>query len=316
MRTKKKAFLFAGILLGILVILVGAGFYMLSFSLKPGSEGKDIEGSYRYMFKEYPTLEAWVDSLQQTKALKDTFIVAPDGARLHAYYVPAARPTSQTAVIVHGYTDNAVRMLMIGQMYNQKMGYNILLPDLRNSGLSDGDHYQMGWLDRFDVLQWMDVAHHIYGDSTKMVVHGISMGAATTMMVSGEKQPAYVKCFVEDCGYTTVWDEFASKLKSDFSLPSFPLMNVSDLLCKWKYGWSFQEASALKQVAKCDLPMFFIHGDADTYVPTSMVYPLFEAKKGEKELWVVPDAIHAMSYRDNSEEYTRKVNAFVDKYIK
>lgn len=316
MRTKKKAFLFAGILLGILVVLVGAGFYMLSFSLKPGSEGKDIEGSYRYMFKEYPTLEAWVDSLQQTKALKDTFIVAPDGARLHAYYVPAAHPTSQTAVIVHGYTDNAVRMLMIGQMYNQKMGYNILLPDLRNSGLSDGDHYQMGWLDRLDVLQWMDVAHHIYGDSTKMVVHGISMGAATTMMVSGEKQPAYVKCFVEDCGYTTVWDEFASKLKSDFSLPSFPLMNVSDLLCKWKYGWSFQEASALKQVAKCDLPMFFIHGDADTYVPTSMVYPLFEAKKGEKELWVVPGAIHAMSYRDNSEEYTRKVNAFVDKYIK
>lgn len=66
----------------------------------------------------------------------------------------------------------------------------------------------MGWLDRKDVTQWMEVANRIYGDSTSMVVHGISMGAATTMMVSGEPQPDYVKCFVEDCGYTSVWDQF------------------------------------------------------------------------------------------------------------
>lgn len=311
----KKVRVAVGIILGILLILIGAGFYMLDYSLKP-NEGKDIEGSYQYMFKEYPTLQTWVDSLQQTHALKDTFILASDNARLHALYVPAAQPTTLTAVIVHGYTDNAVRMLMIGQMYSQKMGYNILLPDLRNSGLSDGDHYQMGWLDRLDVIRWMDVAYHIYGESTQMVVHGISMGAATTMMVSGETQPSYVKCFVEDCGYTNVYDEFAHKLKSGFNLPSFPLMNITNQLCKWKYGWSFREASALDQVKKCNLPMFFIHGDADTYVPTSMVQPLFDAKKGEKELWIVPGAIHAMSYRDNTEEYTQKVRSFVGKYIR
>lgn len=184
---RKGIIIFSGCVVGVIALLIGAGFFMLDYSLKPENEGKDIAGSYQYMYREYPGLESWVDSLRQEEALKDTFILAKDGARLHAYYIAAARPTAKTSVIVHGYTDNAIRMLMIGRLYNRELGYNVLLPDLRNAGLSDGDHFQMGWLDRLDVLQWMDVASKIYGDSVRMVVHGISMGAATTMMVSGEQ---------------------------------------------------------------------------------------------------------------------------------
>lgn len=147
------------------------------------------------------------------------------------------------------------------------------------------------------------------------VVHGISMGAATTMMVSGEPQPDYVKCFVEDCGYTSVWDQFSKELKEQFGLPQFPLMYTADWLCQLEYGWGFKEASALKQVARCHLPMFFIHGDKDDYVPTWMVYKLYEAKPQPKALWIVPEADHAHSYLFNTEEYTQKVKAFVDKYI-
>lgn len=98
-------------------------------------------------------------------------------------------------------------------------------------------------------------------------------------------------------------------------MPAFPLLHAASRLCDLKYGWNFREASALGQVAKCRLPMLFIHGDADDYVPTWMVYPLYEAKPGEKELWVVPGAAHAMSYRDNPEEYTRRVGEFVGRYI-
>ena len=126
----------------------------------------------------------------------------------------------------------------------------------------------------------------------------------------------YVKCFVEDCGYTSVWDEFSNELKTSFGLPAFPLMYTASWLCDLKYGWNFREASALAQVAKCELPMLFIHGDADDYVPTWMVYPLYEAKPGEKELWLVPGAGHAYSYRDNREEYTAVVRAFVGKYVR
>ena len=313
---KKKILLSIGISISVLVALLwGASSFMLNYSLSPINRGKDLQGSWKYMFENYPELQAWKDSLQHANALKDTFIYVTDQNRLHAFYVEAPQPTSKTAVIIHGYTDNAIRMMMIGYMYNRSLGYNILLPDLRYSGESEGSYLQMGWLDRKDVIQWMNVTNQIYGDSTQMVVHGISMGGATTMMISGEPQPDYVKCFVEDCGYTSVWDQFCKELDEQFGLPEIPLMYTSSWLCNWKYGWSFEEASALKQVEKCHLPMLFIHGEKDDYVPTWMVYQLYEAKPQPKELWIVPNAGHATSYKLNKEVYTEKVKQFTDKYI-
>ena len=305
-----------GLLAVIIIALTGASFYMLGYSLRPEhNKRKDIPGSYEYMLSEYPQIKPWIDSLQTVGALRDTFIINPDGVQLHAIYAAAPEPTHKTAVIVHGYTDDCIRMLMIGYLYNKDLKYNILLPDLQNQGLSGGPAIQMGWKDRLDVLRWMDIANDIYGGNTQMVVHGISMGAATTMMVSGEPQQPFVKCFVEDCGYTSVWDEFSYELKGQFGLPPFPLMYTTSWLCNAKYGWNFKEASSLNQVRKCKLPMFFIHGDADTYVPTWMVYPLYEAKSEPKELWLAPGATHAMSYKDHPEEYTERVKNFVGKYI-
>lgn len=304
------------LLLLLAVAVIGTGYYLLGFSLQPENRGRDIEASRRYMYANYPYLENWTDSLNRAAALEDTFLLAEDGMRLHAYYIAAGSPTDKTAVIVHGYTDNAVRMFMIGYLYSHELGFNVLLPDLRNTGLSDGDHIQMGWRDRLDVLRWMETANTLFGDSVRMVVHGISMGAATTMMTAGIRpQPDYVKCYVEDCGYTSVWDQFAYQLKEQFHLPSFPLMHVASWLCRLKFGWDFREASALEQVAHSRLPMLFIHGDADTFVPTEMVYRLYEAKPEPKELWLVPGSGHALSYKDYTEEYTEKVGRFVGRYI-
>lgn len=306
-----------GLLAVAVVALTGGSFYMLGYSLTPkDNKGKDIPGSYEYMYSKYPFITPWLDSLQTTGALRDTFIINRKGRQLHAMFASAAKPTDKIAVIVHGYTDNAIRMLMIGYLYNNDLNYNILLPDLQDNGLSEGPAIQMGWKDRLDVLNWMNIANDIFGKRTQMVVHGISMGAATTMMVSGEAQQPFVKCFVEDCGYTSVWDEFSFQLKDMFGLPEFPLMYTTSWLCNAKYGWNFQEASSLEQVKKCSLPMFFIHGDADTYVPTRMVYPLYEAKSEPKELWIVPGATHAMSYKDYPQEYTERVKKFVGKYIR
>ena len=281
MKRKKMIIGTSSIFVLLIIVLLGGSQYMLNYSLRPENRGKNLESSWQYMFKTYPYLKPWIDSLKQNQALKDTFIYSPDHVKLHAYYVASSRPTAKTAVIVHGYTDNAIRMMMIGYLYNKKLDFNILLPDLRNTGLSGGNAIQMGWLDRKDVTP----------------------------------QPDYVKCFVEDCGYTSVWDQFSKELKEQFGLPQFPLMYTADWLCQLEYGWGFKEASALKQVARCHLPMFFIHGDKDDYVPTWMVYKLYEAKPQPKALWIVPEADHAHSYLFNTEEYTQKVKAFVDKYI-
>lgn len=305
-----------GLLTVIIIALVGGSYYMLGYSLTPkDNKGKDIPASYERVRSEYPFIRSWLDSLQTVGALRDTFIINPEGRQLHAVFAAASTPTDKTAVLVHGYEGNAIRMLMIGYLYNNKLGYNIFLPDLQDHGLSGGPAIQMGWKDRLDVLQWMNIANRLYGGNTQMVVHGISMGAATTMMLSGEPQQPFVKCFVEDCGYTSVWDEFSFQLKDMFGLPQFPLMYTTSWLCNAKYGWNFREASSLNQVRKCSLPMFFIHGDDDTYVPTWMVYPLYEAKSEPKELWIVPGATHAMSYKDYPQEYTERVKKFVEKYI-
>lgn len=316
MKLKNKGKLLFLILTTLGLLLVAFAWIVLDRSLAMKHRGQDVSASYDEMRATYPTLGGWLDSLSAASALKDTFITAEDGARLHAYYVRAAEPTAKTSVIVHGYTDNAVRMMMIGEIYHRHLHYNVLLPDLRFAGDSEGTHIQMGWLDRLDVGRWVRETPHLFGDSVQVVVHGISMGAATTMMYSGEDLPEYVRAFVPDCGYTSVWDQFSYRLKVEYGLPAFPILSIADLVSRCRYGWGFEEASALVQVAKCDRPMFFIHGEADDYVPTAMVYRLYEAKQGVKDLWIAPGSAHATSYLDHPEEYIERVRTFVDTYVK
>lgn len=308
-------------LVALLVVFAAAttygSFYLVDYALKSAPESH--RKNWGKAMDWYPELKPWLDSIKTEGAWSDTFAIMPDGLRAHAVCIKSRKAEGRTAVVVHGYTNNSIDMLHIARIYNKEMHYNVVLPDLHGHGLSQGDDIQMGWFDRLDVLKWIDLAPKMFstvGDSMRLVVHGISMGAATTMCVSGEHTPDYVKCFVEDCGYTSAWDEFAHELRGRFSLPEFPLLYTASWLTQAKYGWSFKEASPLKQVAKCKKPMFFIHGDKDTFVPTWMVYPLYEAKPQPKQLWIVPGSEHAFAYRDHREEYIKKVEAFVGKYCR
>ena len=155
----------------------------------------------------------------------------------------------------------------------------VLPPDLRACGDSEGDYVGMGWLDRKDVLQWIDWV--LAQDSeAEIVLHGVSMGAATTMMTAGEDTPEQVKVFVEDCGYTSVWDIFSSELKLRFGLPEFPILYTASATARAKAGYGFKEASALQQVQNCEKPMLFIHGTADDFIPYEMMGTLYNAKPG------------------------------------
>lgn len=308
-------------LVALLVVFAAAttygSFYLVDYALKSAPESH--RKNWGKAMDWYPELKPWLDSIKTEGAWSDTFAIMPDGLRAHAVCIKSRKAEGRTAVVVHGYTNNSIDMLHIARIYNKEMHYNVVLPDLHGHGLSQGDDIQMGWFDRLDVLKWIDLAPKMFstvGDSMRLVVHGISMGAATTMCVSGECTPDYVKCFVEDCGYTSAWDEFAHELRGRFSLPEFPLLYTASWLTQAKYGWSFKEASPLKQVAKCKKPMFFIHGDKDTFVPTWMVYPLYEAKPQPKQLWIAPGSEHAFAYRDHREEYIKKVEAFVGKYCR
>ena len=111
---KKRIIQVTGVILILIIALLSGGsLYLQWYALQAqgNPRGKDINGSYEYMYETYPHIRSWADSLRQHKALKDTFIVADDGTRLHALYAYADSVTDRTAVIVHGYTDNSVRML-------------------------------------------------------------------------------------------------------------------------------------------------------------------------------------------------------------
>ena len=315
---KKRTLLTTMLIVGcaLIISLLSGAYYLLSYALKPGDRSRNETLAWHEVDSLYPGMLQWRDSLQNNHALKDTTIITLRQDTLHAWYVAAPQPTATTAVLVHGYTDCAIRMMPLGRMYNRQLKTNILIPDLYNAGRSSGDHFQMGWNDRLDIKQWTnDIAPLLFGDSVRIVVHGISMGAATTMMLSGDKDvsPA-VMAYIEDCGYTSVDEQFSKELKEQFNLPQWPLIPLASQLCQFIYGWNFYQASSLEQVKRCTRPMLFIHGSADAFVPTSMVYPLYRAKPQPKELWIAPNAPHAKSYLCHPQNYTQRVEMFLRKH--
>ena len=214
---------------------------------------------------------------------------------------------------MHGYTDNHFVFLYLVRMYRDELNYNVLFPDLQYHGYSEGDHAQMGWYDRLDMLKWIDLAHNVFQDDF-MVLHGVSMGGATVMMTSGEELPSYVRAFVEDCGYSSVVMQFNNNRKQSFAFIPADILQSASLVTKRNYGWGFWEASSVKQLAKCDRPMLFIHGDADDFVPVEHVYKNYAAKvHGYKELYIVPGAVHANSYAKDPANYTWRVKYFLQR---
>lgn len=291
-----------------------AGKYMSRYALCFEPHGvADIERTRHKADSLCPGSTAWYDSLKTVGLLKDTTIVGYNDFKVHACYVPAADPSNAqgTAIVVHGYSDNHLVFLYLVRMYRDEFNYNVLFPDLQYHGYSEGNHAQMGWFDRFDVEKWIQVAHGIWNDDF-MVLHGVSMGGATVMMTSGDELPEYVRAFVEDCGYSSVVAQFNNNRKQSFAFIPADVLQSASLVTKKKYGWGFWEASSVKQLAKCDRPMLFIHGDADDFVPVSHVYKNYEAKiHGYKELWVAPGAVHANSYAKHPQEYTQRVRDFL-----
>lgn len=312
----KVSAIFGILLIGI---ITGLSNYMLNYSLLPEDDRADTAKAFSDFKQRYPQLTTWLDSVKAHHVLRDTTLLFPNGLRGHAYYLRGSQAQGRTAIIVHGYKDCAIKFLNLAHLYHHELGYNVLLPDLYAHGLSDGTAIQMGWKDTTDVVRWLHIAEAMFrshNHESQMCLHGTSMGAATIMNVSRNPQPEFVKAFIADCGYTSVWDEFSVQIKEQFSLPKFPILYAASLLCDWKYGWNFQEASPLESVKNCQLPMFFIHGTADDFVPTEMVHRLYAAKPEPKSIWLAPDAAHALSYKKHPETYTRHIRNFLSPYIK
>ena len=157
---------------------------------------------------------------------------------------------------------------------------------MRGCDESDGQYIGMGWLDKEDLKNWISLITE-ENPKASIILHGSSMGAATVLMTSGDELPSNVKAIIEDSGYTSVWDIFASEAKARFNLPAFPILNMFEIVANFRAGYDIKQASALEQVKKSKTPILFIHGTEDDFVPEYMCEKLYDAATCEKDKLII-----------------------------
>ncbi len=235
-----------------------------------------------------------------------------DGLKLAGYFLKCKKETNKLAVVIHGYFSSHLDMTIQARIFLDE-GFNVFLPDLRAHGESEGKTVGMAFLDSTDVSRWIDKLIKELGEKTQIVVCGWSMGGATTLMLSGMELPENVKGFIADASYTSAYDEFKYILNSRHIF-SQPLMAMAEIGAKLFGKYSLKSASAVLGVKKSKLPVLFIHGEKDTFVPAFMTDILFEAKSdGFKEKEIFAGAEHCMSYATDSERYISLYKQFINK---
>lgn len=317
MRKKRWMIALVTVFSVLLIIDVVASNYFYNLAIKRGP--KDFLQGNADLEVSAETLDTFLegDWITWTNAqpFEEIEMKSFDDLTLHGYYLPAEEPTNKLAVFAHGYLGNALDMGLFGEYYHEELGYNIFTPNLRGHGKSEGDYYGFGWHDRLDLKDWIHLLIEKNGADTEIVLHGLSMGAATVLMASGEDLPDNVKAIIADSPYTSVYDLFAYQMERMFHLPDKPILPTTSVVTELRAGYSLSEASALNQVQHTSLPILYITGGADSFVPTEMTDELFTQTNSESEMYSFPGANHGESivlYRD---DYLEKVTSFIDKYV-
>lgn len=250
------------------------------------------------------------------QVLEEYEITNEKGFRLKAYFLPAEKESDVYVFCSHGYRGNGrLEFQNMAKFYHEK-GYNIFIVDHQAAGESDGKYIGFGYHEYKDCFRWLDFMRNKFGKNIQIILHGVSMGCATVTMMSGnDRLPSNVKFTVADCGYTSAKDEFehnAAKIKT----LAKPVLEAASKFNKLISGYEFKDANPLEAVKTAKVPILFIHGGIDDFVPTRMAYELYNNCSADKDILIVEGAAHAESYPVDSASYEAKINEFAEKYIK
>lgn len=274
------------IIVGILVFLSAAGNIFYEMVLN-GKTNREIFTGPFVMDKKWQKNE----SVFTTYSPKDIFLESRDGFKLHA--IAAVQNPEKWVILVHGYMGRNAELVDAALKFLEQ-GYSVLMPAHRAHGRSEGNLISMGIHESRDIISWIEYLVKNYPDA-KIYLLGISMGAASVMLASGEDLPPNVKAICEDCGYTSALDEFGWHLKKIFHLPRFPFLHAAGLVTWIRGKINLKKASPVHAIQKSKIPTLFLHGDADTFVPTHMVYQLYHFANYPKELCIIEGGEHAIS---------------------
>ena len=249
----------------------------------------------------------------KTAALKDRTILGTRKKWIHAEEF-TGDGSHIWVIACHGYSAGVESLAAMIRLFHEQ-GWNVLAPHLTGHGISEDKTASMGWFDRLDVCDWIRLISK-KDPQAQIVLYGVSMGASTVMMTTGEPMPQQVKCCVADCGFTSVFDEFKTQIRQWLRLPAFPFLYAGDFVTRLHAGYSFRQASAVNQLRRSRTPTLFIHGEEDTFVPFAMQEACYRACAcEEKEKVSFPGAGHVESGLVAPEEYQRVVFDFIRKFI-
>ena len=263
-------------------------------------------------WSQYKEILAWRKAYVLEQEHEDVYQTSFDGLKLHAAYFPP-RPSEQKKRMVlcfHGYTSQGLKDFIGLSYYYLQQGYGMLHPDARAHGSSEGEYIGFGCLDRKDALGWIDWVIETCGEDVEILLHGISMGGSTVLMASGLDLPHQVKGIVSDCAFTSPKEVFTHVLHSMYHIPAFPVIPFADVVNKRLAGYGMDECNAKREVAKARVPILFIHGSADTFVPSSMCREIYDCCQSPKEILIVGGAAHGESYFKDREAYEKALNKF------
>lgn len=241
-------------------------------------------------------------------------IKSHDGLRLTGRYYHV-KDEAPLEIMCHGYKGNVVRDFCGNWKIAKEAERNVLLIDERAHGDSEGHTITFGIVERKDVLKWIEYANERF-KNVQIMISGVSMGAATVLMVSEMDLPENVKGILADCPYDVPANVIKKVIHSDMGLPVklvYPLVKLSGMI----FGkFNLDEASPVTAVKNAKVPILLIHGDEDRLVPYEMSCNIYKAAPDKIEFHTIHDAGHAINYMTAPEEYTKIVHAFTEKILK
>ncbi|HEX2980827.1 MAG TPA: alpha/beta hydrolase [Anaerolineaceae bacterium] len=285
----------------VLVGLFAAGWHFSNQVIKPKTYTRE------YLYEIESDAKKFDRQAYESWEREEVAIRSPNGYELKGYYFPV-EGSRKTVIICHGITANLSLAIKYMDLYRDR-GFNILIYDHRNHGMSGGKNTTFGFYEKFDLKAWVDWVKEKCGEDCIIVTHGESMGAGIILQHLAIDDRVSVT--VADCGFSDLQTLLAFRLKADYHLPAFPLLNVTNFIVWMRTGMRFQEVSPIRAIAGSSQPILFAHGMLDTFVPTFMSVEMYEQKPETRRLYLAPGAAHVESYWKNHEAYGQAVAAFL-----
>lgn len=297
----------------LLVLLSGAYVFVLACVRRkelPWMVEEEIKKtSYAKYYDCILASDAWL----KVHNAQDVYVTSKDGLKLHGYWIPAENPRG-TILLSHGYRSTMLVDFGVAFAFYHALGFNILVPHQRAHGESEGRYITFGVKESEDMKCWIEFHNRNYG-KCQIILSGMSMGASTVLYLADQQLPDNVKCIIADCGFTSPKAILDVVYQGVVHVPSGPSLWAADLFARLFAGFSLNQKDTRKVLKNAKLPVLMIHGLADDFVPSNMSVKGYNACTGEKELLLVEDAGHGVSFLKDKEAYTKRVIAFLEKHL-